>query len=321
MKKMLWSAAALFFLAGCSNELYEEAMKKGKLALADADFDKARSSFELALEEEPDDPDASRMAEQLRLLEKTETAAEEGNWSEVSKQASLLLEKDNLQSQLKEQAEEYTAAAEAETKAAQKVAEQLAGVQSKVSEGSYEEARVLLDELEADKSLDAALLAHQEEVDAARLDIEASKKEQQDKEQAEAVQAAADAAAATAVAEASKGWTYEDQLDDLSGRTADFDYIVETGTTAQALEAEQTRYKQWDNLLNEIYGTLKSELPNDEFVQLRAAQREWITYRDESAAEAASSYAGTDWEDVQYKMTQAYLTEIRCYELVDRYMD
>ncbi|MEH7347022.1 lysozyme inhibitor LprI family protein, partial [Bacillus sp. JJ1532] len=72
--------------------------------------------------------------------------------------------------------------------------------------------------------------------------------------------------------------------------------------------------------LNEVYGVLKEQLTTEEMNQLRKEQRNWITYRDDTALEASLKYQGGTMEHLEYVAVLANLTEERCYELVEDYM-
>ncbi|WP_163971691.1 lysozyme inhibitor LprI family protein [Oceanobacillus halotolerans] len=85
-------------------------------------------------------------------------------------------------------------------------------------------------------------------------------------------------------------------------------------------KVENDRWDTWDELLNEIYGVLKEQLPPEEMDQLREEQRNWIKYRDDRALEASLKYKGGTQEHLEYVTVLANLTEERCYELVVDYM-
>lgn len=85
-------------------------------------------------------------------------------------------------------------------------------------------------------------------------------------------------------------------------------------------KVENDRWEIWDELLNEIYGVLKEQLPPDEMERLREEQRNWINYRDDSALAASQEYKGGTQEHLEYVSVLANLTEERCYELVNNYM-
>jgi len=99
------------------------------------------------------------------------------------------------------------------------------------------------------------------------------------------------------------------------------DRYEEAGTTIVELEEqEKQRYEKWDKELNEIYGILQEQLSEEEMAKLREEQRNWITYRDETAKESSLKYEGGSYESLEYVATQATLTRDRCYLLVSKYM-
>lgn len=85
------------------------------------------------------------------------------------------------------------------------------------------------------------------------------------------------------------------------------------------LKAFDASYAQWDTLLNEIYGTLKSRLSTSEFTALRDVQRNWIKERDANAgsASAYSEYA----PEIAYTESLTASTRERCYELLEQYRE
>jgi len=48
---------------------------------------------------------------------------------------------------------------------------------------------------------------------------------------------------------------------------------------------ENERYKQWDVVLNEIYGVLKNQLSTNDMKSLQNEEIEWIKKRDAKAKE------------------------------------
>lgn len=95
---------------------------------------------------------------------------------------------------------------------------------------------------------------------------------------------------------------------------------VTDSSTYALKKVENERWELWDKLLNEIYGVLEEQLSQEEMDQLRAEQRNWLKYRDDSALEASQKYKGGTQEQLEYVAVLANLTEQRCYELVENYM-
>ncbi len=94
----------------------------------------------------------------------------------------------------------------------------------------------------------------------------------------------------------------------------------EDDSTYAMKKVEGDRYDTWDGLVNEIYGVLQKQLSSDEMEQLRNEQRKWIEYRDSTAKEASLKYEGGTMEELEYVAVLGNLTEERCFELVEKYM-
>lgn len=111
---------------------------------------------------------------------------------------------------------------------------------------------------------------------------------------------------------------YRKKLNDIKKETEE---LKATDSSTYALKkVENDRWDMWDELLNDIYGVLKEQLPAEKMDQLREEQRNWIKFRDKSALEASLKYKGGTQEHLEYVAVLANLTEERCYELVDIYM-
>lgn len=111
----------------------------------------------------------------------------------------------------------------------------------------------------------------------------------------------------------------------LADRSEEVDKIRKSysndSSTYAMKKVEGDRYDLWDALLNEVYGVLKEQLSKEEMNQLRVEQRNWITYRDDTAKEASLNYQGGTQEHLEYVVVLADLTEERCYELVEEFME
>lgn len=95
---------------------------------------------------------------------------------------------------------------------------------------------------------------------------------------------------------------------------------TDSSTYAQKnLEGE--KFDVWDGLLNEVYGVLEEKLSKENMDQLREEQRNWLSYRDETAKEASLKYEGGTQEHLEYTAVLVVLTEERSFELVDNYME
>lgn len=113
---------------------------------------------------------------------------------------------------------------------------------------------------------------------------------------------------------------YINKLDIIEEQMIDIEYLYENGVTSEMNEAELIRLKRWDDMLNEIYGLLKSQLNENEMEALKVKQRNWIKYRDKTADNDASEAGDGSLSTVVYNSSLAETTKKRCYELVSEYM-
>lgn len=75
--------------------------------------------------------------------------------------------------------------------------------------------------------------------------------------------------------------------------------------------------KMWDELLNEMWGTLKNTLPEDEMEQLTIEEREWIASKEDELEKISKEYEGGSILPMTYNLKLAELTEARVYELLE----
>ena len=118
-----------------------------------------------------------------------------------------------------------------------------------------------------------------------------------------------------------EGSLKEEYLKKINNAKSEAEELEAGDSSTYALKkVENDRWDIWDELLNEIYGVLKEQLPPEKMDQLRQEQRNWIKYRDDTAKEASLKYEGGTQEHLEYVSVLANLTEERCYELVVNYM-
>ena len=112
---------------------------------------------------------------------------------------------------------------------------------------------------------------------------------------------------------------YINKLNSVEEGMSDLEYLYENGITAQMNQAEATKFGRWDDMLNEIYSLLRTQLTDNEMKEIKNKQLSWIEYRDETAKREANECGGS-MAGVQYNTTMARITKERCYELVNTYM-
>lgn len=91
-------------------------------------------------------------------------------------------------------------------------------------------------------------------------------------------------------------------------------------TTLDITDAASDEYKQWDDILNEIYSVLEQQLSQEDMDKLRAEEIEWINTKELKSKEAADKYKGGTIAPYMAISSRIDSTKERCYELVNQYM-
>ena len=113
---------------------------------------------------------------------------------------------------------------------------------------------------------------------------------------------------------------YLSKLSQLEDIYENPDNAYDWSTTGDAAQAEYERYQAWDDMLNEIYSLLKTQLSSSEMKALKNEEINWINYRDKTAENDARDFDGGSNYSVVYNGSLATTTKDRCYELVNNYM-
>lgn len=108
------------------------------------------------------------------------------------------------------------------------------------------------------------------------------------------------------------------ELDENLEETRDERYAGPT--TLDLIKAASDEYKQWDDILNEIYFVLEQQLPQEDMDKLREEEIEWINIKELKGEEAADKYKGGTIAPYMSISSKIESTKERCYELVNQYM-
>ena len=96
--------------------------------------------------------------------------------------------------------------------------------------------------------------------------------------------------------------------------------LLEEESPYAMIDIAKSKYEAWDDMLNEIYYLIETQLSNKEFEDFKNKQFKWLNYRERMAQEQADKFEGMVFTKVQYNLTLAKLTEERCYEIVNKYL-
>jgi uncharacterized protein YecT (DUF1311 family) len=78
--------------------------------------------------------------------------------------------------------------------------------------------------------------------------------------------------------------------------------------------------KQWDDVLNDIYGILRVRLSTSDMEKLQSEEIQWVKDMDDEAKKDAAEMAGGTMEKVLFVGSLANSTKEICYVLIDKYM-
>ena len=82
-----------------------------------------------------------------------------------------------------------------------------------------------------------------------------------------------------------------------------------------------THYTLWDDLLNEVWADLKKNLDSTSFQSLKSEQLKWISDKETRSEESRAEGGAYMWPSAFYYGTASMMTEERCIELINIYMN
>lgn len=244
------------FFISCGNNVKAQPIDQGKLALNKKEYDKALSSFQLAIDK------GSNNKEALDLIDILD---------------NFLKAKESLKKDELDKAKEYT---------------------SKIN-GTYKDYSIKGDIEQLVKEVNEKVQA---------LEAKKNKANNLSKDITQNTE--------------SKIQLYLDKLNNLDSEISIIlsDNKYTNGTTFGIREGMAIKYEKWDGVLNEIYGDLIKQLPQDKVDVIRNEQVKWISIRDSKADESSKGYEGGTMKPVAYSDSLGESTKERCYELVNKYM-
>lgn len=254
--------------AESANSTYTKAVEQGKLALTDGDINKALASFELALDEKPEDSQAKNYVAQLKKTKEIENLIDDKQYKNAMKEADGLLDSTDILNSVSGQVENLR------------------------QEAKKKQAKMLAAKTKKEKTSSS--------------NISASPSQQPTSTKENMYQVYSNRASSIVT-------NYDNPAAMIDGTTQ--------GSEDKMINAENARYAQWDALLNDLYGTLKTKLSASDFNRLRNYQRQWINDRDATADQASTDAESMDsyTPKVSHAMSLAEVTKERCYELLNDY--
>lgn len=115
---------------------------------------------------------------------------------------------------------------------------------------------------------------------------------------------------------------YLEKLDQLEGKlNIELKDKYASPKTKDMIDAANEDFKEWDNMLNEVYSILEEDLSKENMDKLREEEKEWINIKEIKSKEAADKYKGGTIEPFMALSSLVDSTKRRCYQLVNEYMN
>ncbi|MEG2985132.1 MAG: lysozyme inhibitor LprI family protein [Peptostreptococcaceae bacterium] len=280
-------------MVGCGNSTEKKAIEQGKLAMGSKEYNKALASFQLAVDEGSKDEEILKISEIIEKYNEANNIFKEGKIEEAKKIADEINEEYKNYA-IKDDIETLKKSIEDKYKVAQEIKSEIDKLSTLVEEKKYDEANNVISSLEGKELTEEQI----NRVSEMKNKIKENKNELVANSQ-------------------SKKDEYLKKLKRIEDEVSKISY---DGDTLQMKEASSKIFKKWDDILNEIYGVLKSQLSSSEMESLKEEQRQWIAIRDAGAEESASEFEGGTMYGLEYTEALSRQTQQRCYDLVNTYM-
>lgn len=277
---------SLVTLACNEENLSSKAIEQGKLAMANKEYDKALSSFDLALSEGTNDTEAREMYDIIKKFKEAQEYMDREDFEKADKTLESI-SSNYTRYAIREDVDELKSALE----------------ENEQVEVTNEGEKVDVKQTKEKKQPEQKPESSKDEVKKEEpKPTPVPEKKPEPKEEVK-----------------SRKDEYIRKMDSLEQNFRDMNYIYTDGSNEEIYQAEYENYQAWDKLLNEIWEVLKTQLPKAEMDEVVKIQRQWIKNK-ENAAETDEREYGYDDEGIVYMSTLGQLTKERCYELVNLYM-
>lgn len=308
MKRVVLFLVVLFALVGCSDP-YGDHLAEGDALLAAGKFDLALKSYEMALKEKTDGKEAKGKIALLEDYEALQALMDEGKLDEAKKLADDLLANEDMVESLKEEVEVFLVKIEETYVENEKIANELNEVEKLLEKKDINEAKLLLKEVEEEYDVthtEKRVVTLTNAIDKAEKRKAAEEKKAAEKER-------------LAQEEEKKASSYGQYIQKYNETDAYVKAHLNKDTESDIYSHTAHAVGKWDDLLNEVWGVLKTDLPSGGFETLKAEQIEWIKQKEKRIDEIMDPNGGTivRLDAMSYTMT---VTQERTKYLIDNYM-
>ena len=281
------------------NSAINKQLEKADSLVNESEYDKALAQYELILDNDSDNKKAKEAKEMLEEYLDAKKLYDEGKLDEAKESIEKINKSYESYNNFKDNIEGLREKINEGLKTNKDIDSSISKARDLIENKKYEEAKKVLDKI---NSSDLKENQKQTIYDLkGRVDSEIKNKTESKKESL-----------------ATDRMRFLNELNDIQ---KDINDMPPGDTTAEMNEFADREYKLWDNALNEIYGYLKNNLPQDKFKALEQDEVRWIKEKEAKAKDAADKFKGGTAAPSVYLGTLADETKDRCYKLVNDYMN
>lgn len=277
---------------------------KGIELMTQKEYQKSIACFDLVLDDKPNNEKALQLKGMINNYLDSKDLFDKGDLDEANKKINEINNEYSNYNGFKDDVNSLKDKINKEIKNSKEINDNLDKIRDQINKKNYQDAKGLIEKLQK-SDLNKNQKQQLEDLKG-RVNSELSKSEEKSGSTGYLGDAAVDKK------------NYLNKLNTIKEQT---EGSVTGETNPEMQNQAMDIYNQWDNELNDIYGTLKTKLPKDKFKILERDEIKWIKERDEKAEKVRAGYNGARMASFDYRMTLAHETEKRCYELVNKYMN
>lgn len=300
------------------NNTKNKGIEKANKLIKEREYDKALASFELVLDDYPNNQDAKKGKEMLEDYMNANKNFDDRNLEDANRLISDMPNEYSNYKELKEDVDSLKDKISKEINNNKNIYKDIDNIRDLIKKDKYTEAKKALESLQ-NKSLDESQKKTLEDLKG-RIDSELKKvDERYNSSNKNDNNSSTNSNLNTSKSDiALARIKYLNRLSDIQNQ---LDSMNPGETTLEMLRNADETYKAWDGALNDIYQYLKENLPSDKFKVLQQDEIRWIKQKEENAKKEREKYEGGSMAGIMYSSSLASDTRNRCYELVNNYMN
>ena len=148
--KKIWIILTLILLVlglvGCENSVSKKAIEQGKLAMANKEYDKALSSFKLALDEGSNNKEVKRLTTLIDNYKKANDEFEKGNINNANKIMNQI-DEETIEDSIKNDIDNL----KAKISEKEKIDKEILHIKELIKDNKYNDAKKSIKEIDIDK--------------------------------------------------------------------------------------------------------------------------------------------------------------------------